>query len=95
LNLLQDSSYTLKEVPLQAEDIFFIYTDGVNEAVNDLSEMFEISGLQNAMKEVTSEPADRIVEHIKGKLKAFTGKSSQTDDIVMIAIKVGHLALNT
>jgi sigma-B regulation protein RsbU (phosphoserine phosphatase) len=91
LNLLQDSSYTLKEVPLQANDIFFIYTDGVNEAVNDLSEMFEISGLQNAIKEVTSEPADKVIEHIKGKLQAFKGKSSQTDDIVMIAIKVGHL----
>jgi sigma-B regulation protein RsbU (phosphoserine phosphatase) len=89
LNLLPDSSYTLKAVPLQAEDIFFIYTDGVNEAVNDLSEMFEISGLQDSINEVNSEPVNKIIGHIKGKLQAFTGKSSQTDDIVMIAIKIG------
>lgn len=92
LNLLEDSSYSLKEFPFQSEDIFFIYTDGVNETVNDLLEMFEISGLQNAMKEVTSEPADKIIEHIKSKLQIFTGKSSQADDIVMIAIKIGLLA---
>jgi len=91
-DMLPELSYTLKEISLQAEDIFFLYTDGVNEAVNDMSEMFEISGLQKAINEVTSKPADKIIEHVKGKLHTFTGKSAQEDDIVMIAIKIGQLA---
>jgi sigma-B regulation protein RsbU (phosphoserine phosphatase) len=91
-DLLPDASYNLKEIPLQKEDIFFIYTDGVNEAVNDNSRMFEITGIENAINEASSEPADKIIEHVKGKLESFTGKSSQEDEIVMNAVKVGDLA---
>jgi sigma-B regulation protein RsbU (phosphoserine phosphatase) len=91
-DLLPESSYLMNEIPLQEEDILFIYTDGVNEAVNDSSQMFEISGIQNALKEITSAPADKIIEYIKDKLQTFTGESAQEDDIVMIAIKVGDLA---
>jgi serine phosphatase RsbU (regulator of sigma subunit) len=90
-DLLPETSYKLKEIPLKAEDIFFIYTDGVNEAVNDKSQMFDISGIQNALKETASAPANKIIDYIKDKIQTFTGKSSQEDDIVMIAIKVGQL----
>ena len=90
-DLLQESSYGQREIPLREGDIFFVYTDGVNEAVNKNFEMFEISGIENALKETVSASAENIIEHIKGKLDTFTGKTSQDDDIVMIAVKIGAL----
>ena len=82
------STYTEKDIPLDCGDVFFVYTDGVTEAVNERLEMFEGNRLIQAVEEVTSKRASEIIEHVKSKLREFTGKAPQNDDVAMIAIKV-------
>lgn len=82
------SVYKEKEIPLDCGDVFFVYTDGVTEAVNERLEMFEGNRLIQAVEEVTSKRAWEIIDHVKGKLREFTGKAPQNDDVAMIAVKV-------
>ncbi|MFQ5825160.1 MAG: PP2C family protein-serine/threonine phosphatase [bacterium] len=88
LGLTHLSVYKEKEIPLNSEDIFLIYTDGVTEAFNEQGQMFEESRLVQAVEEVAAEKAGPIIEHVKSKLQEFTAKARQSDDVAMIAVKV-------
>jgi len=88
LNLKNEAEYSLKEIPFNKDDIFFIYTDGVIEATNDKMEMFEISRLITSIEEASEKQAVKLINHIKEKADNFTGNKSQDDDIVLIAIKI-------
>jgi len=88
LNLLKKCSYAVKEIPFQSNDLFLIYTDGVTEATNESRELFEETRLIQAVEEAASESADTVISHVKSRLFAFTGKTKQADDVLMIAIKI-------
>ena len=88
LNLTPKATYIVKEIMLKPNDVVFIYTDGVTEAVNEKMEMFEENRLIKGIEEVAKKPAAAIVEHLKTKLNDFTGRRLQEDDIVMLALKI-------
>jgi sigma-B regulation protein RsbU (phosphoserine phosphatase) len=88
LNLLKKCEYEVKEIPFQLDDLFLIYTDGVTEAANENQELFEEARLIQAVDKAASKSADEVIDHIKSKLSAFSGKTKQADDVLMIAIKV-------
>ncbi len=88
LNLVKKCDYEVKEIPLQPNDLFLIYTDGVTEAVNENQELFEEVRLVQAVEEVASKSADEIIQHVKSRLFEFAGQAKQADDVLMIAIKV-------
>jgi sigma-B regulation protein RsbU (phosphoserine phosphatase) len=88
LGLTRLSAFKEKDIPLEAGNLLFIYTDGVNEAANEKMEMFEYSRLIQSVEEVSSKQAKEVIEHVKGKLHEFTGKAPQSDDVAMIAIRV-------
>ena len=88
LGLTNLSIYQEKELPLNAGDLFFVYTDGVTEAFNKEDQMFEEHRLLEAAEEVVSESAQKIIDHIQSKLRDFIKDAPQSDDVAMIAIKV-------
>ncbi len=88
LNLVKKCDYEVKEIPLQPNDLFLIYTDGVTEAINENQELFEEARLVQAVEEMASKSADEIIQHVKSRLFEFAGQAKQADDVLMIAIKV-------
>jgi sigma-B regulation protein RsbU (phosphoserine phosphatase) len=88
LNLIKNSSYAVKEMPFQSNDLFLIYTDGVTEAFNENQELFDETRLIQAIEDAASKSAEEIIHHVKSRLFAFTGKAKQADDMLMIAIKI-------
>ncbi|MFQ5639704.1 MAG: SpoIIE family protein phosphatase [bacterium] len=88
LGLTHLSTYQEKEIPLSADDLFMIYTDGVTEAFNHKNEMFEEEQLMQAVQESTNKDARQIIEHVKTKLFDFTDSAPQSDDMAMIVVKV-------
>jgi len=88
LNLLKNCDYELKEIAFQPNDLFLIYTDGVTEAADENHELFEEARLIQAIEEAASKSADDIIHLIKSSLLKFTGQVKQTDDVLIIAIKI-------
>ncbi len=88
LNLVKGFKYGLRKVPLKKGDVFLIYTDGITEAVNEKSEMFETARLAQIVQESASGPCSKMIEQVKKCLISFTGKTIQEDDLLMIAIRV-------
>jgi len=88
LNMVKDYRYACREVPLKKGDVFLLYTDGITEATNEKSEMFETDRLAQAVKESSAGPCTQIIEQVKDRLISFTGKKIQDDDLLMIAVRI-------
>jgi phosphoserine phosphatase RsbU/P len=87
---------TIEEESIQLEkgDLFFQYTDGVNEAMNDKSELFGSETMEKVIKVMGKESPSKITKQIALQVEKFSGKkifcdgpSELNDDIAMIAFR--------
>lgn len=88
INISDSSDFIVREIPLQKNDLFVIYTDGITEAFNDINEMFGVEKLVQAIDEVKDSETSEIIENVKAGLSRFTGNRSPEDDIALIAVKI-------
>ena len=88
LNLSPDSTFLVKELSLKPNDLYFFYTDGVTEAINQDMEMFGEERLMKSIGESAQSSSEAVVAQIRSDLFGFTGEKPQSDDIVMFALKI-------
>jgi sigma-B regulation protein RsbU (phosphoserine phosphatase) len=88
LGISEQPVFQKLQMPLRPGDAFLMYTDGVTEAFNPQGEMFESSRLLQTLAETASEPAGKIVDHLKNKLLAFINHAPPSDDVAMFAMKI-------
>ncbi len=79
-----DFSYEMGEIPLQKDDLFLLYTDGVTEIVGKAGQLFDESGLISAIQSLREKPVREISRLFLEKLESFNGKSSFDDDVTFI-----------
>ena len=68
-------------------DCLLLYTDGVNEALDDQGNEFGIERIHEAVLHAAGEGAEAVVDRITGDIRAFIGDRPQHDDITLIAIE--------
>jgi serine phosphatase RsbU (regulator of sigma subunit) len=88
LNALPGFVYTCQQVAMDTNDLLFMYTDGVSEAINNASEMFGYERLKKLVAENTKKDARSTIAEVRKELELYTGDLPQADDMVMIAVKV-------
>lgn len=88
LNLTESPIYKLEEVPINPNDLFLLFTDGVTETINSQSEMYGKDRLIQCIKSVVGDSTADIIKHIKNDLNNFSNNFPQADDIALIAIKI-------
>ena len=79
--------YTMTEYHLQPGDMFFIYSDGISEAINIKNEMYGLERLDRKLNEGINLSAVDTVLNILKEVKKFIGNEPQSDDITMVSIK--------
>lgn len=87
MGVFDDSDYEECEEEFISGDLFYLYTDGVTEAVNSEKEFFGEENLLDAC--ITSDnTAAEVCRKVGEALKAFIGnQSEQFDDITMLAVE--------
>ena len=84
---MEGVKYRKNELQLAANDVIYLYTDGVTEATNINDELYgedRLLNLLNANKDATMEELCKL---ILDDVFAFTGEAPQFDDITMVALK--------
>jgi len=83
-------SQTIEEatIPMEKDDIFVFFTDGVSEAMNKNGDEFGEERLQQIISQNGQCSADDLVNKIAWEVKKFMGKAKQHDDITMVVVKV-------
>lgn len=81
------SSYQSKKVQMNKGDSLILYTDGVTEANNQQGNQFSESGLQECLVNMNGQSAEEIVDIVFNKVLEYSGSTSQSDDITVLALK--------
>jgi len=66
---------------------FFLYTDGVTEAMDSKKEFFTEDGLQKTLQALTGKDVKTVIHGVREALRDFTKDEPQSDDITMLAIR--------
>lgn len=89
LGLEEDFPYQQQSIQLVEGDTILLYTDGLNEAINNQKEEFGYNRIHDSLIK-DEEPSDSIRTLIKD-LESFEGNEEQFDDITLVAL---HLKKN-
>ena len=81
---------SLEEItlPLKNSDMFFIYSDGVTEMMNENDELFGLSRVKDLLLSASNKSCEEIQSFLLQKLNEFRGKIPQYDDVTFLVIKV-------
>nr|HNI28467.1 PP2C family protein-serine/threonine phosphatase [Leptospiraceae bacterium] len=81
-------------VNLKKGDIFFQYTDGLNEAMNSAGELYGTDRMENIIRNASKDNVEELTLSLARDAEAFSGKkifcegpSELNDDIAIIAFK--------
>lgn len=88
LGLYEGEKYTNATVTLSAGDTLFLYTDGVNEAVNPENQFLGDQRLKDLLMEYHPSNKGDLVHYIFNAIQEFSNNAEQHDDITMLALTV-------
>ncbi len=65
----------------------FVFTDGLNEAINNENVEFDYSGIVQSLEKSKDLSVDEILANIKTDLQQFVGEKEAFDDITLMAVE--------
>jgi sigma-B regulation protein RsbU (phosphoserine phosphatase) len=84
LGVMNEDTWTEREVILQPGDALLLYTDGILEGANSAGEPFGLRRLDQALR-LAPARARPLVEHLERHYKAFCNGSPEMDDRTLLA----------
>lgn len=87
LGVVPEFPYQCGKIQLQENDFIFIYTDGVNEALNPQDEEFGDPRLNELTRTLVNCSAREIVERVWSEIDTFSGGRPQADDVTMLTVR--------
>ena len=82
-------SFERTELTLREGDALIFYTDGVSEAFNPLEECYGTERLLADAAAFAGQSAPAMVAGLLQKVRAFVGPAPQSDDIAILALRIG------
>jgi len=78
--------FSQKEIKLNDQNRLFIYTDGLNEAVNKKGEQFGAERLKQLVIENATNTANLLIENVRKSLYNYTGSNDFADDVTILVM---------
>ncbi len=86
LGVLPENNYGTGKITLKPGQTIFLYTDGVNEAMNPQKEEFGTERLEPLLTAAMGESPEQIINLVLEKVKEFAADEEQSDDITIMAL---------
>jgi serine phosphatase RsbU (regulator of sigma subunit) len=87
VGLIPEASYESARLQLEPEDTLVLYSDGVTEAENVNHDLFEVSGLSQALAGKQDVPVEVLQQSVLDAVSAFSRGASQSDDITLLVVR--------
>jgi serine phosphatase RsbU (regulator of sigma subunit) len=87
VGMFAEAEYQSARVQLDPGDYLVIYTDGVSEAANPRSELFEEARLRRILEDFKGNTVQELGDAIREGMKAFTEGAPQSDDITILVVQ--------
>ncbi|MCL2108440.1 MAG: SpoIIE family protein phosphatase [Oscillospiraceae bacterium] len=85
---MEDTRYTEIETRLDIDDLLYLYTDGVTEAMNHEKKLFGEQRLIETANKCGGATVKELLVKLKAEIDAFADGAEQADDITMLAVKI-------
>ena len=85
LGVFEDMAFTADEITLRTGDLLLMFTDGLNEGVNDRNEQFGYERIRQVLLNADGDVLHRLYE----ALCAFSAGAEQFDDVTMLLLTYG------
>ncbi len=83
------NDFTATEIQLQSNDSFYIFSDGyVSQFGGERDEKFKSKRFQELLLKINNEPIKKQHEILEQTIENWRGNTAQTDDILVIGIKI-------
>ena len=87
LSFLKDYEFPEVILELEPNDLLFVYSDGVSEAMNIREEEFGLTNILNFVQQNKNLSAKKIITTLIKELEDYAKDTLQADDITMLVIK--------
>jgi sigma-B regulation protein RsbU (phosphoserine phosphatase) len=87
VGLFDGLQYHEDSLQMEHGDTLFMFTDGVNEAMNTNREEFGTERLNNILTGSTDKDCQGVIDAVKAGIHDFVGNAEQSDDITMLVLK--------
>ena len=85
---MEDMHFVQQEIQLLHGDMIFMYTDGVNEAMNEKKEEYSSERLLNFMNKTNCDMnLTELLKAVKNDVAEHVGNAEQSDDMTMMALR--------
>ena len=85
LGIFDDAEFSADGITLEPGDVLLLYTDGLNEGINEEKEEFGYNRIADILRTAGAKPTADLYE----ALQAFCGSEEQFDDVTMLSIAFG------
>ncbi|SDB12504.1 sigma-B regulation protein RsbU (phosphoserine phosphatase) [Desulfonatronum thiosulfatophilum] len=89
---MEDLPYSPLETNLAPDELLFLYTDGITEAMNIRKELYSDERLLATMETLPERDATAAIRHVQTDLALHVAEADQSDDITMLCIKFRGMA---
>lgn len=87
LGVLENAEYTTNEHHLKENDTLFLYTDGINEAMNNAGSQFSYKRIEALFSSFEKLSASETIEYVLKEIENFAQEAPQSDDMTMVILK--------
>ena len=87
LGVMEEMEFESATFTVSKGDSIFLYTDGVNEAMNEADEEYSYERLEDYLKENSTGSITDMVNKNLESVKEFAGAAPQSDDITVFALR--------
>ena len=85
---MEDMNFVQQEIQLEKGDLIFLYTDGVNEAMDKDNEEYTSERLLEFMNKTDCKvELAELLKAVKGDVKNHVGDAEQSDDMTIMALR--------
>ena len=90
VGILEQAEYEDAEVRLRPGDRFWLYSDGLQEAMNPAGEQFGKGRLLAELHGASGDALSDAVRRVLRKVENWAGERGPQDDISLVAFEIGH-----
>jgi sigma-B regulation protein RsbU (phosphoserine phosphatase) len=84
----EHAAYEQETVQMSRDDLLFLYTDGLSEALNQEGEEFGASRIMETLKSIATLSVDQIRDELVKRVKEWCTGMSLYDDLTFVVMKV-------
>jgi sigma-B regulation protein RsbU (phosphoserine phosphatase) len=88
LGLMEDARYQTSELLLSPNDLVLLFTDGLIEVQNPMSDLYTQQLLLSAVQRRIQSPAAELFDSLLQEVREFAGGAAFTDDVCLVGLEL-------